>query len=285
MGKEKDLYKGLEPFLNCKDHTVSLETYEIMINEKYDLLVTSPVPVDLSEYYKSESYISHTDSKKSLFDKIYQTVKAYTLKQKVALLNSFQTSHKTVLDVGAGTGDFLKKCKENHWKVFGVEPNKDARDLAEKKEIFLKTSLEDFSNQKFDVITLWHVLEHVENLKEYIVTLEKLLKEKGTLVIAVPNFKSYDAQFYKEYWAAFDVPRHLWHFSQTAIQKLFAEVGLTLVKTLPMKFDSFYVSLLSEKYKKGYTNIFNAFWVGLRSNLKAKRSSEYSSLIYVLKKK
>jgi len=284
MGIEKDLYKGLEPFLNCKDYTVSKETYEVMINRKYDLLVTSPVPEDVSEYYKSDAYISHTDSKKSLFDKVYQTVKTRTLKQKVGLLNSFQTPQKTVLDIGAGTGDFLKTCKENHWTIFGVEPSKEARALAEKKDIFLKASLDDFDNQKFDVITLWHVLEHVENLKEYIVSLEKLLKENGVLVIAVPNFKSYDAQYYKEYWAAFDVPRHLWHFSQKAIQKLFSEVGLTLVKTLPMKFDAYYVALLSEKYKKGYTNIFNAFWVGLRSNLKAKHNSEYSSLIYVLKK-
>ena len=281
---KKELYKSLTPFLNCKDYTVSKERYDLKLNKEYEMLVTVPVPKDLENYYISENYISHTDSKKSLFDKVYQAVKNSTLKRKVSLLNSFKTTSKNVLDVGAGTGDFLKVCKNNAWNVSGIEPSLEARNIAQKKGVILKENLLEFKNIKFDVITLWHVLEHVENLSEYISILHSLLADNGRLIIAVPNFKSDDANYYKEFWAAFDVPRHLWHFSQTSIFKLFSEVNMVVEKTIPMKFDGYYVSLLSEKYKYGKMNSLNFFYRGFVSNLKARSTKEYSSLIYVLKK-
>ena len=285
MAKEKNFYQDLQPFLNCKDHTVSNEVYQVMINKEYDMLVTNPVPDNLSDYYKSEDYISHTDSKKSLIDKVYQSVKNITLKRKLKLINSFETSSKNILDVGAGTGDFLNVCKNNGWNTIGVEPSIIAINIAAQKGVFLKENLSEIENKRFDVITLWHVLEHVENLSEYISNLNNLLSDNGRLIIAVPNFKSYDANYYKAYWAAFDVPRHLWHFSKTSIAKLFSEVNMVVENTIAMKFDSFYVSLLSEKYISGKMNPIKAFYRGLLSNIKAKRTKEYSSLIYVLKKK
>lgn len=280
---KKELYKSLTPFLNCKDYSVSKESYDLKLNKEYEMLVTVPVPKDLENYYISDNYISHTDSKKSLFDKVYQAVKNITLKRKVSLLNSFKTTSKSVLDVGAGTGDFLKVCANNGWNTFGVEPNIGAINIALEKGVFLKEGLLEIQNQTFDIITLWHVLEHVENLQEYILTLKKLLSKNGRLLIAVPNYKSYDANHYKKYWAAFDVPRHLWHFSQNSIHKLFTEVNMTVDKTLPMKFDAYYVSLLSEKYKSGKNKPLTAFYIGFLSNLKARSTSEYSSLTYVLK--
>ncbi|MFT6698999.1 MAG: 2-polyprenyl-3-methyl-5-hydroxy-6-metoxy-1,4-benzoquinol methylase [Porticoccaceae bacterium] len=284
MEKEKDFYKNLQPFLSCKDHTVSDEVYQVMINNEYDMLVTSPVPENVADYYKSEDYISHTDSKKSLLDKAYQAVKNITLKRKLKLINSFETSSKNILDVGAGTGDFLKVCKSNSWKVSGIEPSLNARKIAYKKGVNLQENLSEFKNTNFDVITLWHVLEHVENLSEYILELHSLLADDGRLIIAVPNFKSDDANYYKEFWAAFDVPRHLWHFSQRSISKLFSEVHMVVEKTIPMKFDGYYVSLLSEKYKSGKMNPLKSFYRGFVSNFKARSTNEYSSLIYVLKK-
>jgi 2-polyprenyl-3-methyl-5-hydroxy-6-metoxy-1,4-benzoquinol methylase len=284
MTKEIDFYQNLQSYLKCKDYTVSNEEYEVMFNKEFDMLVTTPVPKNISDYYKSEDYISHTDSKKSLLDKVYQSVKNITLKRKLKLINSFNTTSKSILDVGAGTGDFLKVCATNSWNVFGTEPDEGARKIALEKGINLQEDLSEFKNQKFDVITLWHVLEHVGNLQEYITTLNNLLSEKGRLIIAVPNYKSDDAKHYKQFWAAFDVPRHLWHFSQTSISKLFAEVNMSVEKTLPMKFDAYYVSLLSEKYKSGKMNPIKSFYRGFLSNLKAKTTKEYSSLIYVLKK-
>ena len=284
MTEEKDFYQNLQPFLSCKDHIVSGEVYKVMINKEYDMLVTTPVPKNLASYYKSENYISHTDSKKSLLDKVYQIVKNTTLKRKLKLIDSFKTSSKNILDVGSGTGDFLKVCKNSSWTVFGVEPNLDARNIAAKKGITLQENLSELKNIQFDVITLWHVLEHIEDLSAYISILNKLLCKDGKLVIAVPNFKSEDANYYKDFWAAFDVPRHLWHFSQTSIFKLFSLENMIVEKTIPMKFDAYYVSLLSEKYKSGKMNPIKSFYRGFVSNLKAKRSKEYSSLTYVLKK-
>lgn len=269
--------------MNCIDYTVSEESYEVMKNEDFDMLVTSPVPNNLEKYYVSEDYISHTDSKTSLFDKVYQLVKNHTLKQKLKLINSFNTEEKIILDVGAGTGDFLKVCKNDRWKITGVEPSEKAREYAEKKNIALLKEISETENKQFDVITLWHVLEHIPNLVEYIQNLKKLLKPNGVLIIAVPNHKSYDAAYYKDYWAAFDVPRHLWHFSRTSISKLFSMVDMNVEKTLPMKFDSYYVSLLSEKYKTKKSKPIKAFFIGFISNLKAKRTGEYSSLIYIIK--
>lgn len=284
MLKKRDLQKGLKPSLNCKDYTVSGETYEVMYNPKFDMMVTSPIPSDLENYYNSENYISHTDSKTSLLDKAYQFVKNRTLKRKLSLVNSFKTNTKTILDVGAGTGDFLKVCANNGWSVSGVEPNINAINKAAEKGVFLEENLDDLEDTTFDVITLWHVLEHVENLSDYICKIISLLSENGKLVIAVPNFKSYDAKYYKEFWAAYDVPRHLWHFSQTTIHKLFSEEQMIVENTIPMKFDAYYVSLLSEKYKRGKMSPIRSFYRGFLSNLKARTNSEYSSLTYVLKK-
>ena len=285
MKKQLDFYSDLEPFLQCKDYTVSEELYDVKRNHTYDMLVTFPVPKNLEEYYKSDQYISHTDSKKSFFDKIYQFVKNFTLQKKLDLINSFGSENNTILDVGAGTGDFLKTCLQNNWNVFGTEPNQQAREVAKEKGIVLHNNLGVYSNKKFDIITLWHVLEHVENLSEFISQLDNLLSENGKLIVAVPNYKSDDANYYKEFWAAFDVPRHLWHFSQQSISKIFKAENFVVEKTLPMKFDSFYVSILSEKYKTGKMNLINLFWRGFVSNWKARSTSEYSSLIYILKKR
>ncbi len=284
---------SLKPFLECKDHTVSNEIFSILRDEKSELLITSPRPAlkDLDKYYQSEEYISHTDAKQSLMDKVYQLVKNYTIKQKVVLINSFKTDQKTILDIGCGTGDFLVACKNAGWTVSGIEPNKKARNFTSSKLTDLNVNIfknidaliSQNNNKKFDIISLWHVLEHVPNLDEYISILKKLIKPNGTIIIAVPNYKSFDAKYYGKFWAAFDVPRHLWHFSKKSIQLLFAKENMKVVKTLPMKFDAYYVSLLSEKNKNNKSNFVKTIWIGFQSNLKAKSNFEYSSLIYLLK--
>ncbi len=283
MLKKRDLYHNLSPKMSCVDYTVSNESYELLKNEEYKMLVTLPVPIDLENYYKSEDYISHTNSKKSILDKVYQRVRKHTLQKKLTLINSFNTNQKNILDVGAGTGDFLNVCKNNDWNVSGVEPSLDARSIAQEKGIHLSDDIFSLKEDSFDVITLWHVLEHVKDLQKYINQLQKLLKRDGVIVVAVPNFNSYDANHYKEFWAAFDVPRHLWHFSQYAIKNLFNDVFMKVVDVKPMLFDSYYVSLLSEKYKNGSSNFLKAFYIGCKSNFKAKKTSEYSSLIYIIK--
>lgn len=274
----------MKPFLKTKDFSISQETFELFHDEEFDMLITKPQPENLDAYYESEAYISHTDSNKSFLDKIYQTVKKHSLKRKVNLINGYSNKNKMLLDVGAGTGDFLKSANKNGWHAEGVEPNHQARAKALEKGISLIDRLEAVPNKKYNVITLWHVLEHLQDLENQILKLVWHLEDEGTLIIAVPNFNSFDAKYYKEFWAGYDVPRHLWHFSKTAVEKLFEKHEMKLIKVKPMLFDSFYVSLLSEKYKTGRQNMFKAFFVGLRSNIAAIRTKEYSSHIYVLKK-
>lgn len=271
-------------YLKTKDYSVSKENFELKHDEDFDMLVTYPQPKALAGYYKSDGYISHTDSKKSIADKLYHVVKSINLKNKLSIVNRHASTKNSLLDIGAGTGDFLQYAKKHSWKITGIEPSDKARKKALEKGISLHECITDYMEQKYDVITLWHVLEHIPNLDNQITKLKELLKPDGVLIIAVPNYKSFDAGYYKEHWAAFDVPRHLWHFSQTSISKLCTQHNFTIEKTYPMLFDAFYVSLLSEKYKNGKQRFIPAFCVGLWSNLKALRSGEYSSLIYVIKR-
>ena len=274
-------------FLTVKDHSVSKEIFELYHDETLDMLITSPQPSleNLGRYYESEDYISHTDNKRSLFEKAYHFVKNIALKNKLNLINLEQSQKGRILDIGAGTGDFLLTAKNDGWETVGVEPSERAKNIAIQKGISFVNEIDALENNSFDVITMWHVLEHVPNLELQIQELKRLLKPTGTLIVAVPNFKSYDAKYYNEFWAAYDVPIHFWHFSKKAIQSLFEKVDMKLEKVLPMKFDSFYVSLLSEKYKTGKMNYISAFFIGLKSNLKASSTKEYSSHIYVLKNK
>ncbi|TDS18610.1 methyltransferase family protein [Maribacter caenipelagi] len=267
-----------------KDYLVTQEPFELEYNPKLDILVTKPVPKDLGKYYDPNNYISHSDSSNGIVENIYQLVKKYTLNKKVKLIKGLNVGEKKLLDIGCGTGEFLFNANKKDWNTVGVELNDNARKKALDKNLEIYKSLDDLNNKKFDVITLWHVLEHLPNLDEQINKIRSLLNNNGTLIIAVPNYKSYDAQYYKEFWAAYDTPRHLWHFSQNAIKNIFKNKKIKVVKTIPMYFDSYYVSLLSEKYKSGSSNYFKAFYRGFISNMKAKSSSEYSSLIYVLKK-
>ncbi|WP_411029381.1 methyltransferase domain-containing protein [Spongiimicrobium sp. 3-5] len=274
----------MKPYLNTKDYSISGEAFSLLYDEELDMLVTTPQPNDLDKYYQSNDYISHSDASESLVEKLYQTVKKKNLSGKVKLVRPFGGQKKTLLDVGAGTGSFMLAAKEAGWSVSGLEPNEAAKNKAAEKGVSMFGNWEDLEGKKFEVITLWHVLEHLPNLEEKIKTLKDLLVQDGILIVAVPNFKSYDAAHYQNFWAAYDVPRHLWHFSKTAIKKLFGKEGLNLFKIRPMIFDAFYVSLLSEKYKTGKQNFAKAFWIGIRSNIKAWRNKEYSSLIYILRK-
>ena len=272
-------------FLTVKDYSVSQETFDLYCDEELDMLITHPQPSleNLGKYYDSINYISHTDSKRSLFEKCYHFVKRIALQNKLNLINSLQPAKGNILDIGAGTGDFLSVVQENGWNTIGVEPSEKAKAIAKNKGVAFVDQTSALENNSFDIITMWHVLEHVPNLDNQLKELKRLLKPNGNLIIAVPNFKSFDAKHYGHLWAAYDVPIHFWHFSKTSIKKLFAKEAMELVQVLPMKFDSFYVSLLSEKYKTGKMNFIKAFLIGLKSNWKAKKNLEYSSHIYVLK--
>lgn len=272
-------------YLDVKDHSISKEKFRLLRDEAIDLVFTYPQPSEdkLGSYYESEDYISHTDGNRSLFEKAYQFVKNIALKKKLTLINEFQPSKGVLLDIGTGTGDFLSQAKQNGWQIIGVEPNEKARNIALSKNVPFIEDTSQLEDNTIDVVTMWHVLEHVPDVNAQIKELKRLLKPTGTIVVAVPNFNSYDAKHYGEFWAAYDVPRHLWHFSRLSIEKLFEREKLQLVETRPMMFDAFYVALLSEKYKTGNMKYITAFLVGLQSNWKARTTNEYSSHIYIIK--
>ena len=247
-------------FLECEDFTVSHEIFKIQQCGNCGFRFTSPRPSpdELGRYYKSEEYVSHSDTRKGLINKLYHTVRSHTLIKKLQLVLKY-SKRGSMLDFGCGTGAFLDVCKRDGWKVFGIEPDPDARQIAlSKSGIEAVESSEVFHSlypeSKFDAITLWHVLEHVPDLESWFTFIKSHLKSSGTLYIAVPNCDSYDAEKFGKYWAAYDVPRHLWHFTPKDIETLFASNGFKLLETLPMVFDSFYVSMLSNKYKSGSNN-------------------------------
>ncbi len=279
----KDTHKT--HYIITKDFLVSGEMFTLLYNSESEMLQTDPQPnpKELPKYYESDAYISHTDSKEGFVSLLYQIIKKRAINNKSNLITKLNNGFGTLLDIGSGTGEFLVNAKKKGWNVQGIEPNSKARALASKKGIELLDSIQELPNKEFDVITLWHVLEHLPNLDDTIKTIERLLKPDGVLIIAVPNFRSYDAKHYRNFWAAFDVPRHLWHFSRKSMTVLFSE-KIQLQKIKPLMFDSFYVSLLSEKNKTGKQNFIRAFFIGLWSNIAALKTKEYSSLIYCYKK-
>jgi len=286
------------PVLDVKDHSVSGKAFSIWECTDCSLRFTQDVPDihSIGSYYKSENYISHTNTSEGFINRLYQVVRKRTLRQKRKLICRISgRTDGTLLDVGSGTGAFVNEMKQNGWIVTGLEPDEDARKLAmEDLGCELKNTGELFhlSENTFDVITLWHVLEHVHDLHGYLQQFKKLLKPDGVLVIAVPNYTSFDASVYKEFWAAYDVPRHLYHFSPRSMKVVVEKNGMGIVKYKPMWFDSFYVSFFSSKYKnshrtgsQGRTNWISASWNGFVSNLEALfDSKKCSSVIYIISK-
>ena len=281
----------IAPQLKAKDYTVSNDLFEIWECNNCSVRFTQNIPDEesIGKFYQSTSYVSHSDTQEGLINKLYHRVRNITLNQKRELIvDATKTSEGNLLDVGAGTGAFANTMQESGWKVTGLEPDSTARKVAmDKFGLTLNEPDELFSLQPdtFDVITMWHVLEHVHNLHGYLEQYHSILKKEGKLVIAVPNYTSSDASTYGEYWAAYDVPRHLYHFSPASMKHLAELKGFKIESYHPMWYDSFYVSMLSEQYKKGKTNLIKAVWNGLLSNIKATSDNRLcSSVIYIMSK-
>jgi SAM-dependent methyltransferase len=255
--------------------------------------MTNPRPEDreLGKYYQSEDYISHNKKSKSFIDLIYRISQHFTLGWKLSHVRTFSDKKAkenfSILDYGCGTGDFLKRAQSNSHTILGVEPSPVARPLAEENTgIKIHSSLTEITHQ-VDAITLWHVLEHIPDLNEILSNLREVLTENGTMFIAVPNHESYDAEKYKSNWAGYDVPRHLWHFSKNDMKLLLTKNNLNLISVIPMKLDSFYVSILSEKYKNGKLSAIGfsrALITGIVSNIRGGKKINHSSLIYIVRK-
>lgn len=283
---------AISKVFECRDYTVSKEFFEVWKCATCSFRFTQNVPDKdgIGAYYQSAEYVSHSDTKKGAVNFLYHLVRNFTLKNKRNLIEKVTRVKKGVLlDVGAGTGAFANTMQNVGWEVTGLEPDETARRNAlNNYSIHLAESnkLSALQADTFDAITLWHVLEHVHDLHGSLEKFLQVLKPDGRLVIAVPNYTSYDSQVYQKCWAAYDVPRHLYHFSPNSMEILLKQKGFTLESIRPMWFDSFYVSLLSEKYEHGKNNFLQAAFTGLISNIKALfNRKKCSSVIYIFRKK
>jgi 2-polyprenyl-3-methyl-5-hydroxy-6-metoxy-1,4-benzoquinol methylase len=283
--------QSIKPVLQVKDHSVSRQEFSLWECGACSLRFTQDVPdaASIGPYYQSEDYISHTNTSKGLVNKLYQFVRKRTMTAKRKLIEKHTgIKNGNLLDIGSGVGSFAAAMKAHHWKATGLEPDKGAREVARQLYGIQLQEIDSFYQlpaSSFDAITMWHVLEHVHELQPYIAQLKNLLKDSGKLFIAVPNYTAKDAAIYGEYWAAYDVPRHLYHFSPQSLTTLVAKHGLKVEKYQPMWYDSFYIALLSSKYKNGSTNLPAAFINGLRSNFQAMGNvKKCSSVIYIISK-
>jgi SAM-dependent methyltransferase len=277
-------------FLKSRDYFLSGEEFALYLCGKCSLLITSPAPSPelIGKYYQSKEYISHGSTQANLVSYIYKSARFFTLRGKLRIVERNSTGKK-ILDIGCGTGEFLHYFRQKGYDCQGVEPNPGAREYASKTYSLPVRERFEFrvdEEANFDCVTLWHVLEHMHDPAETLSRLRSVVKPGGTLVIALPNPDSWDAKFYKEFWAAYDLPRHLFHFRPENFIMLATKYHFELTQIIPQKLDSFYVSLLSEKYRLKNLRLFRAFFNGFYSNLKAKnRSYGHSSLVYILSNK
>ena len=278
--------KNITYLLTAEDYLVTREKFQIYSCQNCSLRFTNPRPDDnkLAGYYDSKEYISHSNEGSSLLGGLYKIARTFTLLRKRKLIEKL-SPNKQLLDLGCGTGHFIDYCQQHGWQITGVEPNAVARRQAEAKtKLPIRQDLSEIGGSSFEVITLWHVLEHLADLEQTMNQLKSLLAPGGVLIIAVPNFDAYEASLFKEYWAAYDVPRHLYHFNRNAMAHLATKHGLKIARTYPMKLDSYYISLLSNKNKTKSHKYISSFITGLLSNIYALKSKKYSSLIYQIEK-
>lgn len=275
-------------YLQVRDYFLSQEKFEIMECDACGLLFTVPRPDPdvIGKYYQSDEYYSHQQNKKGFIPRLYEAVKSVNLQYKAKLAIDGLASGR-LLDIGCGVGDFLVQVQKKGWNVMGIEPSVDAKQIAHQRlgwcplDPSESSTLPDCS---FDVITMWHVLEHVDDLKTQLSELNRLLKPGGLLIIALPNFQSFDCQYYKDKWAAWDVPRHLNHFSLATIRSIVTTNGMKFVDSQKLKWDAYYISYMSERFLHHSLPLLRGAMVGLKSNAKARRSGMYSSLVYRFQK-
>ncbi len=277
--------------LTANDYLVSGESFDIMECEKCTLRFTTPIPNEdeIINYYESDKYISHTKRVTSIFDLIYKIVRKFTLRSKRKTVERIlQKQSGTLFDIGCGTGELLKVMKQAGWQITGLEENARAQKLAKTNTNSIIMNQAEFfkGKQKYDVITLWHSLEHLHELDKYLNKISISLNANGVIMIAVPNYESFDAEYYKQDWAAYDVPRHLYHFSPKAMVMLMEKFNFKLIQSKQLPFDPFYVALLSELSVMKNYNIIKVLWVGWKSYWRGRRDSlKGSSILYILEAK
>ena len=269
--------------LKIRDHFLTKEVFNV-VEHIEGVLKTEP---DLDEktlkkYYDSSQYSSHNNIG-GCIGFLYSLSARIMLRFKFRVLAKHINKESLIVDFGCGTGGFMSSLKKKKYNVVGVDSNKKARDKCLEKKLTTFKSIKDFK-ENIDAITFWHSFEYVSNPNEILNQIINQSKNNLTVVIALPNYRSFDAKHYGAFWAAYDVPRHRFHYSARGIKKLMKSYGFECLKTKPMLLDAFYISIMSEKYKKSKLSFVKGIMVGLISNLAGLFSSSYSSSVFVFKK-
>lgn len=281
---------NIELLFECSDHFVSHENFELAKCSNCGFIFTGNAPKqsEIAAYYKSDAYISHSNTQKGLINKMYHIVRNLMLRKKWRLISRLSKG-KVLLDIGCGTGYFPNYMKQKGYESYGMEIDENARKFAAENFGIKVSSPDELLTQShksaYDIITLWHVLEHIYDTDTYMNWIHESLKDDGTLLIAIPNCSSYDAKTYKKYWAAYDVPRHIWHFTPDTLNMFISTYKFRLVAVKRLPFDSYYNSLMSARYAGKRISLVHGFVIGMLSNLKSFfLPKKASSIIYVLKK-
>jgi 2-polyprenyl-3-methyl-5-hydroxy-6-metoxy-1,4-benzoquinol methylase len=277
--------------LVCSDHLTGGGNFDIYTCKNCGFFFThNPPSVEILEkYYDAEEYISHSDTKKGFTNILFHITRNLMFYRKRRIIaKTTGLNDGNLLDIGCGTGYFAAFMKKSGWNVTGTEVNKNARIFAREKfnlEVIDEADLTKFDHNHFDCITMWHVFEHLQDPVNYTSVILRLLKPGGVCVAAMPNCDSYDAQYYSQFWAAWDVPRHLWHFTSETFRRFSEKAGLKFSGTLTLPLDVFYISILSEKYKGSklsfISGILKSLWFSI---LVLFNKHKTSSLIYILRK-
>lgn len=278
------------PWALVRDHSITHEDFNLVDCTTCGFRSTNPRPTqgDVGRYYQSDTYISHSNATASLQDRLYQLARRWALRRKYKTIRGLQP-HGKVLDVGCGTGELLAYLMGRGYLVQGVEPNLKAREQVIANYGISALPALDLvaAHEQFQVVTLWHVLEHLPDLRATFKRLFALMADRGLLIIAVPDRGSWDAEHYGVDWAAWDVPRHFSHFRQEDVRVLLREHGFELVSTRRMWMDALYISTLSEGYRGATKSwaLLKGVALGSWSNLQSAVSGRpTSSSMYIARK-
>jgi 2-polyprenyl-3-methyl-5-hydroxy-6-metoxy-1,4-benzoquinol methylase len=285
------LSQEIPHFLSCTDHFVTGEVFNICKCLKCGFTFTQDYPEEseTSRYYESEEYISHSDSKKGITGKAYQFIRNIMLNRKKRIVRKMTgLSTGRILDIGSGTGYFLNAMKKSGWQIQGIEISSGAREYAVSKfkiDTINPEKITTLSSGSYDCITLWHVLEHFHEPYKFMEEISRLINTEGVVIIALPNSNSFDSEYYGKKWAAYDVPRHLWHFNPSTFALFAAKNNFSITEKHYLPFDVFYISILSEKYRRSGFPLISGILDGLRFSIRALyNKSGNSSVIYILRK-
>lgn len=285
-------HSGPEPYMDASDHLVSRQVFSMQRCKQCGFVFTNPRPdpEEIGAYYQSGQYTSHSEKATNLLESIYVRVRSQMVKRKAGMVKRFLQKGANILDIGCGTGHFLQALQVAGYRVMGVEPGEKAAQLASEKGIKVVRSMTDVMvdhHPGFDLISMWHVLEHVHNLQEHLQQCQQMLKPGGILVVAVPMCNSFDASFYKQHWAAYDLPRHLWHFTPDTLKLVVQKSGMQQIRLRRMPLDAFYIAMLSEQYKKSLCKplaFARAMLIGMWSNAAAMLTKKpASSQVFVFR--